>query len=139
MSLLSKRRMLVDTAFKMQQVNCTSDAASTTNTPIDITGMTVTVASPGPQAVWVVWGSLDTATTDTSLLVALLVADGVTQGGQIIVDGVGSLRYPGMQTWRVTSLPVGNRVIKMMVYNFTSAGTATVYNTHSAMQVLRVT
>jgi len=110
-------------------------------TLIDVSGLSVTVNSPGTTASWLVLVSLDvdTGQTNSPVFIAMLVVDGGPQLSQIIVAyPVAGQRQTVSQSFLVAGLAAGSHVMKVSA-QLTAAGGA--YNTnvrHSTMIVVQV-
>lgn len=107
-------------------------------------GMQVAVNSPGTSAVWEVALDLDAQVSSAagSFFVATIVADGATQGGQIIGSTIAShsgARQPFSKRWIVSGIAAGpGKTIKVQAAGGGSAGNWQLNSIHSALIVKRL-
>jgi hypothetical protein len=122
------------------QVTATPNTTYTTTTAADVAGLTKTVNCPGPHALYNVTFSLDVSAgaANTSAFTASLMVDGVAQSSQgITVMPTANQRGPVTQSYAISGLAAGNRVIKVNAA-LTAAGNYTVNQVHSTLTITRV-
>jgi hypothetical protein len=121
------------------QVTATPNTVYTTTAAADVAGLSKTVNCPGPHALYNVTFTLDVSSgaANTGAFTASLLVDGVAQSPQgIAAMPTSGQRGPVTQSYAITGLAAGNRVIKVNAA-ITAAGSYTVNQVHSTLTVIR--
>jgi hypothetical protein len=137
-------RTYLDTRYRLvsdidfQQDTQSGDVTPNGTANSSLTGLSITVTSPGTSAVYAVEIDADVSFTGAQTNLIELLVDGVAETPQLISGASASgQRIDGHKKWRVTGLAAGSRTFTAQTRN-TGVGTAaTVRATHTLMTVER--
>jgi hypothetical protein len=104
-----------------------------------LTGLSISVTSPGTSAVYMVEIDADVTFVGSQTNIIELLVDGVAETAQLISGAAATgYRIDGHKKWRITGLAAGSRTFTARTRNSAAGTNATVNLTHTLMTVQRV-
>lgn len=122
-------------AQAVQSANITPNGTANST----LTGLSLSVTSPGTSAVYMVSISADVQFNGAQVNIIELLVDGVAESAQLLSAGsAAAQRHRPMNTWRITGLAAGSRTFTARTRNSAAGTNAVVNQTHTLMTVTRV-
>lgn len=143
MTILAGQKITADQLDRMQPTSyiaaCSSALSVTTTTYADIVGCSITLATKGANATYVVTGIFDcsvTTTSATSLMVARLLVDGVVDSGIAVYAMDTQDRACISMVWQGTLAAAGNHTLKLQGALTAAAGAGSFLQSDTKIQIV---